>query len=183
MPDLVPQPDHPDRCQKVHNDRQCYNLVAPGQQFCEPCGGRRGRNAVKEADRRVYLLKEARFRQRMAELKEHDEVKSLREEIALTRMLIEERLNMVKNEADLLASYSVINSLILTMERLVKTSHQMEQNLGVLLSKATVIRLGKQIVEILIDELQGIPEYERRIDNITNQLFLTIEGTVNEEKE
>ena len=70
-----------------------------------------------------------------------------------------------------------------TLERLIKTSHQIEQNLGFLLSKPTVILLGQQIIHILIDELQGVDEYEQRIDRITGRMFDTIEEATNTEEE
>lgn len=173
--DRVTDPADPTRCKGASNDGQCRNVAEEGSDYCRAHGGR------VEDSRRLYLLQKAKYRQRLAQLKDHEEIKSLREEIALCRMMIEERLNMVKTDTELLAAYSTVNSLLLTMERLIKTSHQIEQNLGALLAKPTVILLGQSIVQILIEELKGIPQYEERVDSITDRLFLTIEQATNEE--
>jgi len=54
----------------------------------------------------------------LAQFAEHEEVKSLRDEIALARMLIERRFNLIKDDADLISACGSLNTLLLTVGRL-----------------------------------------------------------------
>jgi len=102
-----------------------------------------------------------------------EQIKSLREEIALCRALVERRLNMVEegNSADFLAACGQVNTLLLTIEKLVSSCHRLETSLGVLLSKAAVLDLAREIVGVLVNELQGIDNFEEVIDRISEQIL------------
>lgn len=175
----VTDPADPDRCKGTFSDGQCMNRASFGSDYCQAHGGQIAR--AEAAESRIYNLNKAQYRRRLAELKDHEEIKSLREEIALCRLLIEERFNKIQNDADLLAAYSTVNSLMLTLERLIKTTHQIEQNLGTLLSKPTVILLGQNLVQIINEELAGVEGYERIVDRTCERLFETIESTTNKD--
>lgn len=165
----------PNRCKvTVNGNNQCFHVAVPGENYCElhshkPAGA---------AERDIYYLTKARHRHRLTQLRDHEEIKSLREEIALTRILIEERWNQATSDADLLLACPMLNQLLLTLERLIKSSHQIEQNLGTLLSKSAVVTLGQSLVQLLIEELKQVPNYEEVIDRITDKLFNTIDKTV-----
>jgi len=84
--------------------------------YCLACGGRSQAPARRL---RQYLLAKAQDSTRLAHFAEHEDVKSLRDEIALARMLIERRFNLIKDDADLISASSSLNTLLLTVERLV----------------------------------------------------------------
>jgi hypothetical protein len=175
----VTDPDDPNRCQGAAPDGQCMNEQEPGTPYCKVHGGRPETAATEE--KKLYLLTEARYRTRLAQFAEHEQVKSLREEIALARMLIERRFDLIRNDNDLLNACGPINTMLLTVERLVKSAHTIEQNLGSLLSKPTVLKLGQEMVAIIIDELEGIDDYEAIVDRITARLVDTIAKASNPE--
>lgn len=170
----------PRRCKASARTEQCMNVAEPGSDYCR---AHKGVNKAEGERRRQYQLTQARLRNRLTQLTDHEEIKSLREEIGLTRILIEELMNSAQGNTELLQKSGTYIGLVQTLERLIKTSHQIEQNLGLLLSKPTVILLGQQIVHILIDELHGVEGYEERIDRITGRMFDTIEATTNTEEE
>lgn len=178
--DRVTDLSDPRRCKGSARTEQCMNVAEPGSDYC--LKHRRKKKADGE-QLRQYQLTEARLRNRLNQLTDHEEIKSLREEIGLTRILIEELLNSAKGNTELLQKSATFIGLVQTLERLIKTSHQIELNLGFLLSKPTVILLGQQIIHILIDELQGVDGYEQRIDRITGRMFDTIEEATNTEEE
>ena len=89
----------------------------------------------------------AKDRARLAAFAEHDDIKSLRDEIALTRMMIEGLWNSGQSDAERLPIYGRVNSHILTLEKLVKTCNQIEERLGSLLAKPTLLRVGQRICE------------------------------------
>ncbi len=161
------------RCQHVSDKAQCTqervedSLYCKGQDF-------RAEGRAEAAKLRHYLLTDARFSGRLATLSDHEDIKSLREEIAFARMLIETRFNMISGEGELLAACGTLNSLLLTVERLVKACNQVERNLGTLLAKPTIVALGREIIEIIIDELEDIDNSDIIIDKISDRIIPAI---------
>jgi hypothetical protein len=105
---------------------------------------------------------------------ELEPVKELRDTIALTHMLIEKRWNLIQGKNDLLIHCGPLNQLIQTMDKLVNSCHRIQTNLGELLARHAVLALAREMVAIVIDELEGIEDYEAIIDRITSRLVGTI---------
>jgi len=152
---LVGRPDDPQRCQALSwtNQHQCGNQVVADTEFCERHGGSK---LAQAADMRLYLLTEARHRTRLAQLSEYGQVETLRELIALTCRLIEQRFNSIQTDADSWAAFGPISELQLAKERLVKSATKIERNLGELLSKSLALRLGQQVIQIAAEELGSL---------------------------
>ena len=171
---------NPDRCQGSAADGQCRNLAEYGSKFCRAHGGK---DLKPAEDRRGFLLAKASERIRLAELSgDMEPVKELRDIIALQHILIERRYNMVKDNNDLLAACGPLNQMIATMEKLINSAHKIEQNLGELLARNAVLGLAKTMCQIVIDELEGIDDYEVIIDRITQRLVDTVRQADNTTK-
>jgi hypothetical protein len=177
----VTDPADPRRCRGAAPDGQCQNVAEPGAEYCRAHGGH---DNTDQQSLRGYLLAKARDRARLAELSDELEpIKELRDSIALLHMLIERRFNLVKDETDLLAACGPLNQMLQNMDRLVNSCHKIEQNLGQLLAKHAVLILAKRMVEIIVEELEGIENYELIVDRITERLIDTIRGAGNMEQE
>jgi hypothetical protein len=171
VPDHFVQPGDPDQCEGHFSGGQCRHRAEPGDKFCKGCGGK---NQISLEARRQYLLKDTRHATRLAQFAEHEDIKSLREEIGLARVLLERRFNLIKDDSDLLQACGPINGMLLTIERLVKTSHQIETNLGVLLTRNTVLKLAQAMCEIVIDEIQSVPGFEEIVDRLSQRLLSAV---------
>jgi len=101
-------------------------------------------------------------------------VKELRDLIALQHILIEKRYNLITSDGELLAACGPLNQMLLTMERLVNSCHRIETNLGELLARHAVLALAREMVQIVISELEGIDDYEQIVDRITQRLVNVI---------
>ena len=161
-------PARPNRCKATHEHGQCHDDAVDGSNFCAKHSG--CNEAAERVKHYMYKLAKQKHRDKLAHFVEHEEIKSLREEISLTRMLIEERFNVIDCESDLLAAIGGLNTLLLTVERLVKSAHTIEQNLGSLLAKSSVLVMGRQIVEVIVEELQDVPGYEEIVDRISERI-------------
>ena len=169
----------PDRCHAPSNDGQCMNRAEPGSHHCRAHGGQ---DLAKIEDKRGYLLAKADEKTRLASISDELEpVKELRDTIALLHLMIERRWNMVKSDADHLAACGPLNQMFQNMDRLVNSCHKIEQNLGALLAKNAILSLAKQMVEVIVEELEGIDNYEYIVDRITERLIGLIRGTDNSE--
>ena len=117
----------PAGCKASVGTGQCMTVAEEGSDYCRVHAGS---YQPPEKGLRQYLLARAQDRARLAAFAEHDDIKSLRDEIALTRMMIEGLWNSAQSDVERLAVYGRVNSHILTLERLVKTCNQIEERLG-----------------------------------------------------
>jgi len=150
--------DDPEKYQRVeHGDpRQCQSIIAGGQRQCNfraaegqnYCTLHGGHDTNTERVKiKNYRLQQ--WKQRVDEFADHGQVKSLREEIGILRMILEETMTRCQNATELLLQTNNINSLVLNVERLVKSCHQLEERTGFLLDKTAIFNLCDQIVEII----------------------------------
>lgn len=109
------------------------------------------------------------------------QIKDLREEIALTRALIETRLNLATNEAEFIASMGILHQYLSTVEKLVASCHRMDANLGNVLNKASVLTLAQELVRIVTEELEGVPDRDDIVDKIAHRIVETVGNANNEE--
>jgi hypothetical protein len=167
----------PNRCKGSAQDGQCQNRAEHGSEYCCVHGGK----SLQEAeDKRGYLLAKVEERTRLAKLSDDLEpVKELRDLISLQHMMIERRYNAVTNDGELLAACGPLNQMLLTMERLINSCHRIETNLGELLARHAVLALAKEMVAIVIDELEEVDDYEIIVDRITQRLIDTIRNANN----
>lgn len=166
----VNAPDDPRRCQGSDSGGQCWNIAIEGAHFCPACAGRAHLGLV-EKNRQQYLLTNPRFRARLEALSEGEEIKSLRDEIAIARMLVEELLNKVKDSEDVGMVSGRVNALLLTIERLVSRAHVIEQNLGQLLQKLSVLKLMQTVCEVITEEVSPLPGGTGAIERIVDRVF------------
>lgn len=117
-----------------------------------------------------YNIAKYRYRKRYGDFFESDELRSLHDEVALARMALEERLNLVQNDAEFIAASSQLNTMFLTVERLVGTCHKLETSLGALLSKPALLHIVQQIIDILLEEIKD----EVLVDKISDRILATI---------
>ena len=143
----VVEPDAPDRCQAVHGRGQCRYKRTDGSEYCSMHGGNRAAASQQKAIIRQYQL--AKWQSTVDNFADEDQVKSLRGEIGIARLLLETVMNRCKDSGDLVLYAGKIGEQIKTIERLVISCHRLESNLGLLLDKPKILSLAAQIVEII----------------------------------
>lgn len=162
------QANDPNRCQFVTQLGQCVREAAEGRDRCVM----HGQNA--KAALKTYLITCKYLGDSPDRHLGADELKSLREEIALSRAMIEKRLNMVNSEAEFIASMPVFQSFMNTIEKLVSSCHNMEVKLGSLIGKSALLTLAQQMVEIISSNLQGIPGRDEIVEKISDEIVTLI---------
>ena len=145
-------PDDPNRCQAQKRDSdQCMNLSMLGSKYCPVHGGNQGLIAQKKEDLFNYRL--TKFKERIQDFATNPNIKNLREEIGVTRLMLESLINECKNANDLLMHSSKISGLIRDISSLVNSSHKLESSMGVLLDKMSAVQLSQEIVTIISDSM------------------------------
>jgi flagellar motility protein MotE (MotC chaperone) len=163
--------DDPNRCKASAGATQCLNKAAEGSDYCI---AHKGIDRSEANNKRAYLLAEATDRAKLARFAESESIKSLRDEIALARLMVERHWNMIKNDNDFTNRAPSINSLLLTIERLIKSSHSIEQSLKSLLGREHVIAFAQLLVQAVMDELATVPGYEKIMDRVIAKIMSTL---------
>lgn len=163
----VSEPDDPRRCKGASKDGQCQNIAEEGYKYCLAHGGR---ISGDEHDQREYLLAQVKERFRLASVAGPEQLKSLRDEIAIVRELASRMLDRIQTNQELVQSCGMLNTLCLTLERLKKSNIQFEQSGGALLSKEAILKLGQEICTIIVQELAEVPNYEQIVDRVSDQI-------------
>jgi hypothetical protein len=171
----VPE-DSPERCQGVGKTGQCPFKRIDGSEFCPRCAGA-SQGHIEKKKMSNYRLN--RWQRRMEDFAESDTVKSLRDEIGITRMLLEEILNQCKDETDLLMHSNRISDLVIKIEKLVTSCHRLEKSSSMLLDKNRITHLAN----IVVDVIGEFVEDEDVIMNVAEKLLgeiMTVKGKEDE---
>jgi len=157
------------QCEHTSATAQCNHLAVDGSKYCADHS-----KDPQAGPRRQYMLNKAKYQQRYLEFAESSELRTLNDEIAILRMVMSERLNMITNDSEMLASCGQIAALAVTIERLVKSCHTLESRLGTLLAKPVLLGIANDLVQILLKELVNVPNYEALVDRISEQIIQVI---------
>ena len=140
--------DDPRRCQYIRPTQgQCSNVQVEHSQYCPAHGGNKAFEAAKKVELRNYRLN--KFHKRIQELGNSDVIMSLREEIALLRILIEEKVNRCDSELDLILMSGPLSDLVMKVEKVVSSCNRLESKLGDHLDRTKVLQYAQIIVQII----------------------------------
>jgi hypothetical protein len=141
-----------ERCEAIINSgAQCLNASVPGCTRCEMHGANKELEKQEKASLRLYRL--SKHQARANDLTDHAKNKSLKEEIALLRILLEEKWNKCQDEYDLLVNAGPISDLVMKIERLVASCHKLDMSMGGLLDKTKIKQIASEILNSLATHL------------------------------
>ncbi len=154
---------HPsERCEGSRATGACPNNKSHGTDFCMLHGANKQVIVLKEETKRTYRLN--RWQKRMGELADDNQIKSLREEIGILRIVMEEIVNSCDDAMDLLMKSHRICDVAMKIEKLVVSCDKLEKSMGTLLSKRAILQLAgewSQVIESHVtdaDTLESISE-------------------------
>ena len=145
--------DSPDRCQAVTGQGQCLNKAVSGGTHCIVHGGNKQLQSQKAQGVRNYRL--TKWRAKLEQQATSPSIKSLRDEIGILRILMEERLEKCQDENELLMQSGPISDLVLKIDKVVTSCHKLEGSMGQLLDKAALIQFASRIIEVIGEVLEG----------------------------
>lgn len=142
--------DDPMRCQFVNTQGQC-RMIRINETYCKTHAANGNKSELRNAVRNFRLTQ---FQARVEEFADNDKVKSLREEIGILRMMLEEIINKCQNATELIISSGRIGDLVMKVEKLVTSCHRLEAATGMLIDKTAAIHLGDVIINIIGRNIQ-----------------------------
>lgn len=144
----IERPDDPERCQVVIPAKgQCNWKAVPGSKYCPAHAGPHQKHH-DEADR-LHNYRLARYQARVAKKAGCEAVKSLRDEVAILRMLTETILNACRTDSEIILQNGRLSDLITKIEKLVTSCDRLETKLAEVLDKDQLSKLMSQLGDIL----------------------------------
>lgn len=163
------------RCEfELNNGNQCCNKRVPETTRCPLHGANMQLAQAEHKSLRMYRL--AKFQKRADELTDHTKIKSLREEIAILRMILEERITRCDSAHDLILQSGPISDLVMKVERVVTSCQKLENQLGDMLDAQKVKNLATILMQTLSDKLNEFADAH----NLESELIsLLLEAVAN----
>lgn len=156
--------DDPWRCSATMSRGQCMNKATTLGGTCL-CHG--GNNAVQAAEKReIRNYKLLRFQKQLERHADSPRLKSLNDEVAILRMLLEEQLNQCADASDLILNSHLISDLVVKLEKLVKSCHSLESSLGHLMDKQAILTFASSVIGVIADEIKDEVALARISDGI-----------------
>jgi hypothetical protein len=159
----------PNRCQATSETHgQCPFLAVPESKFCPRHGGNKALEAARKENARLYLS--AQWQARIGAFAEHPKARSLKEELGILRMLLENKLNLAKDNTQLEIMSGGIQQACQTIEKLAKTCHAIEKDYGKFLDITQARELANNLVTIIASHIDD-PEKLQIISDELMTLF------------
>lgn len=140
---------------------------------CPRHNGNASANRIRK--QRVDMYRLHQWQERINELAEHEEVKTLRSEVGILRLLIEQTMSQCKDTNDLMMYSSRISMMLGQCEKLVRSCERLEDRAGIMLDKAAAIAFAHKIVEIVAQEVTD-PDV---IDTISQRVITALGEVTN----
>lgn len=140
--------DSPERCQGVIPTKgQCFNRKMENSNFCPAHGGNRANATAKKESLRMYQIE--RYQQRLDTLADHGKLKSLTEEIAILRMILESKLKSCTDDHELMLRSQPISDLVVKIEKLVTSCNRLDLQMGNMLDQTQAIQWMGSIIDVI----------------------------------
>lgn len=168
----IESPDDPERCQGVTAIGQCRMKAYPGSQYCPQHNGTLHEQAqLMPNNERNYVL--TKFQAQLDSKLGSPKIKSLREEIAILRMMLEARLNRCNDAYELMMDSGNISDLIARIEKIVVSCHKIEDAMGELLDKNALNTFASSVIGIISTILK---DYPKLIGEIADGILALLEN-------
>lgn len=146
------EPDDPSRCQSIVTAGQCPFKATPGFNFC-PMHTGRGVSEARKSELKMYRL--GKWQARVEEFNSHPELKTVRNEVGIMRVLLEEILGKCTDSHELMCNSNKICEVVGKIERLVPLMQKLEDSSGITLDKNAVLQLADVIAAIIGDYVES----------------------------
>lgn len=161
-----------DKCTRSGPNGSCPLDATSGSLFCE-------KHSNPSVLRRNYILEDTKLQAKL-DRDQGNVIYSLRDEVVLLRAMVEDRLNFAKNDVERLVAYQQVATWIATIDKLVNSLNKLEKETSQTLTKATLMEVARQLVQVIAEEIQHLPNHEMVIDAISQRVVPVIEGATNQ---
>jgi hypothetical protein len=98
------------------------------------------------------------WKAKIDEKKSSPELKGLRDEIAICRILLQERLELCTTNVDLMVHSASIMNMVDRIEKVVTSCHKLEGSMGLLLDKQAILQFAERVIRLISEAFPEDPE-------------------------
>jgi hypothetical protein len=163
--------EDPDRCQSLSHQgtEQCSYKAVPGSNYCPRHGGNMQMEKNKRQRIRNLKLTFARAG-RVNELTQGPDVKTLYDEIAVLRFMLEELLNRFGDDRhELMLQAPIISQMVINITKTVEACQKLEERQGKYLDGVQIDALADSLLDILGEYIED-EQLEEMADKL-NECF------------
>ncbi|MCK9460643.1 MAG: hypothetical protein M0R80_13475 [Proteobacteria bacterium] len=157
----------PLRCQAIFHGGQCPHQHGPNSVYCPIHGGNKADDKVAAESIRNFRF--TKWAARIQGYADSPVVKSLREEIGILRMVLEETIQRCETETDLVLQSQHISDLVMKVEKVVASCQALETKTGSVLDKTLLTRVAEEWITQITEVIP--PE---KLDSVSNSLIEVI---------
>lgn len=165
--------DSPDRCQAMNATGQCQIKSQEDSDYCPAHSNQKSVKANRKERINQYQIQ--LFKEKLSRFENHDELKTVRAEIAMLRILMETHWNSCNSETALMMKSQVIGDLILKIEKLVTSCVKLDSRIGSTLDSIQAIQFAQEIITIIGNH---IPD-PLTLENIATEILESLDGKAN----
>jgi len=163
-----------DQCEHTGPRGQCSRPKVDGSEYC-------GTHS-NESDRiKGYQLSNPELREQFEHHSRSDLFSSLGQEIYLLRAMINERLNQIDNPAEMVSALNTVHKPLVDIVKCVETLSKLERQNNIVLGKEALNILNREIIDILVGELEAVPNFETIVDAVARRIAAAIANSRNSE--
>lgn len=166
--------DSPTRCVTIGASGQCPFEAVPGTKYCARHKGEQALRLKEKKAAERYMV--GKWQARVNQLSDSPALRSLRDEIAILRVIIETRMKACKSDNDLVMNSQAISDLVTKAGKLVEQCNALEIKTNVLLDKSTALAFSSRIVEIITSHITDPQKQEDISNDIIQALVEKSEG-------
>lgn len=174
IPLIKAEPDSPTRCQGSDPQfGQCMWESMPGFTRCRI----HGHFEVKKHNNREirnYRLK--KYQNRIMEFAESPQIKSLREELGILRLMLEEIINRCDTTTDLIMYSNKIQDIIRDIERIVVSIHKLEVASNIMLDKSQILHIANKLLELITENVEDVDVLDKIALGVHNVIEVSLDN-------
>ena len=137
-----------DQCQSSdERGNLCRLKRTPGLDYCAKHGG------VHNQRHLMYNYKLTKYKASISDKSNSDFILSLREEIGIARLTLEEIVNQCGNAVDLIMYQPKIVQLVQTIQKTVESCQRVEEKTNNLLSKTTLLQFADELIGVITEHV------------------------------
>ena len=103
-------------------------------------------------------------------------LKTLRDEIAILRVILEERLNSCSDTTELIMYSGPISELVMKIEKIVVSCNKLEQSMSMVLDKQALLQFASETVRVISEELGEVDNAEMIMEKIADRIISNLKS-------
>jgi hypothetical protein len=151
------------KCKAETSRGPCENQAKPGSSYCRQ--HTRDKNLATAYRLTDPDLKEA------AQFHAKASLLDISQQIVLMRSMVERRLNMAGDSpAEQISAFNFVATQLTALTKMTETLVKLGKESGDLMSKGDVEAYVDDIIDIVLDEIKELPDFETRVDRINSRI-------------